>query len=224
MERPADAPPKSRTRVNVYVDGFNLYYRALKSTRFKWLDVKKMAELYMGSLSRPEIHRVRYFTAEVSARAHNPDQPTRQRTYLRALRTIPNLTIHLGHFAEHIESRPRADGTGNVRVIVCDEKGSDVNLATYLLLDGAKGDYDAAFLVSNDSDLAEPVRLARTELGRDIYVLDPHVEHKHRSKQLYAAVGAPKFYKKLRHGPLSISQFPDLMSDADGAFHKPSTW
>ena len=29
---------------NVYVDGFNLYYRALKDTPFRWLDLRKLAE------------------------------------------------------------------------------------------------------------------------------------------------------------------------------------
>jgi hypothetical protein len=29
-------------RAYVYVDGFNLYYGALKGTKFKWLDLKKL--------------------------------------------------------------------------------------------------------------------------------------------------------------------------------------
>ena len=37
----------------------------------------------------------------VSPRPHDPDQPTRQQTYLRALRTIPDLTIILGSFLTH---------------------------------------------------------------------------------------------------------------------------
>ncbi len=28
---------------NVYIDGFNLYYRALKDTPFRWLDLRKLA-------------------------------------------------------------------------------------------------------------------------------------------------------------------------------------
>lgn len=29
---------------NIYVDGFNLYYRALKYTPFRWLDLRKLAD------------------------------------------------------------------------------------------------------------------------------------------------------------------------------------
>lgn len=42
-----------------------------------------------------------------------------------------------------------------------EEKGSDVNLATHLLVDVLSGSVDAAVVVSNDSDLALPVRTAR---------------------------------------------------------------
>jgi hypothetical protein len=29
---------------NLYVDGFNLYYRAVRGTPFKWLDLRKLGE------------------------------------------------------------------------------------------------------------------------------------------------------------------------------------
>ena len=48
-------------RTNVYVDGFNLYYGALKRTPFKWIDLVKLAELLLPDGHR--INRLRYFTA-----------------------------------------------------------------------------------------------------------------------------------------------------------------
>jgi uncharacterized LabA/DUF88 family protein len=42
-----------------------------------------------------------------------------------------------------------------------EEKGSDVNVATRLMLDVLQGDVEAAVVVSNDSDLKLPVREAR---------------------------------------------------------------
>lgn len=69
-------------RVFVYVDGFNLYYRALKGTPFRWLNLDLLAK----RLVRPgdTIDRVRYFTARVKARAGDPDAPRRQQVYLSA--------------------------------------------------------------------------------------------------------------------------------------------
>jgi hypothetical protein len=56
----------------VYVDGFNLYYGALKGTPYKWLDIRKLCELL---LPNNHINQIKYFTAMVSARPHDPDQP-----------------------------------------------------------------------------------------------------------------------------------------------------
>ena len=59
-----------------------------------------------------------------------------------------------------------------MEVVKTEEKGSDVNLATHLLYDGFKNDYEVAVVVSNDSDLLEPVRVARS-LGLTVGVLNP---------------------------------------------------
>ena len=82
-------------RTFVYVDGFNLYHRALKDTPYKWLDPAALARRL---LPNDEIRRIRYFTARVSPRVTDPSAPQRQDTYLRALATVPGLSIHLGHF------------------------------------------------------------------------------------------------------------------------------
>ena len=68
----------------VYVDGFNLYYGAVKDTPYKWLNPQKLCDLL---LPNHNITKIKYFTARISARPNDPDQPTRQQFYLRALRT-----------------------------------------------------------------------------------------------------------------------------------------
>jgi hypothetical protein len=40
-------------RTIAYVDGFNLYYRALKGTPYKWLDLNKMLSRKSGILPCP---------------------------------------------------------------------------------------------------------------------------------------------------------------------------
>lgn len=44
---------------NVYIDGFNLYYRALRAQGKRWLNLR---DLCAASLPQEEIHRIRYFT------------------------------------------------------------------------------------------------------------------------------------------------------------------
>lgn len=122
---------------SVYIDGFNLYNRAVKGSQFKWLDLSKVCH---ALLPQHEIHRIRYFTALVHSRPNDPQAPQRQQIYLRALRTIPNLTIEYGQFRRRMKERPLATPIPgqprNVVVHDTEEKGTDVNLATYLLMDG----------------------------------------------------------------------------------------
>jgi hypothetical protein len=126
---------------NVYVDAFNLYYGSLKGTSHRWLD---LGSLCARLLPKDRINRIRYFTATVSARPDNPDAPQRQQVYLRALETIPGLSIHYGHYLTHVTRMPLANppqrGARTVEVVKTEEKGSDVNLATYLLLDAFQRD------------------------------------------------------------------------------------
>jgi len=151
------------TPTNVYIDGFNLYYGCIRRTPFKWLNLAKLCSQLLPSGYK--IHRIRYFTARVSGTPNNPDAPTRQQIYLRALRTLPNISISYGRFLTTKTMMPLADpppsGPKFVRVIKTEEKGSDVNLASHLLLDAFRNDASAAFVVSNDSDLLEPIRIVR---------------------------------------------------------------
>ena len=92
-------------KANIYVDGFNLYYGAVKGTPYRWLDIAALCRLL---LPRDTINQIKYFTALVHPRPSDLDQPRRQQTYLRALRTIPNLTIVYGHFLTHEIMMPLA--------------------------------------------------------------------------------------------------------------------
>ena len=127
-------------RTNVYIDGFNLYYGALRKTPHRWVNLEKLCQLL---LPKNTIQEIKYFTAVVSARPNDPDQPVRQQLYLRAIQTLPIVSVHLGHFLTHEIMMPRVVPPGQpqeyVRVIKTEEKGSDVNLAAHLLADGFKG-------------------------------------------------------------------------------------
>lgn len=205
-------------RTYVYVDGFNLYFGALKGTPHRWLDLRRLFALLLPG---HRIDRIKYFTAHVKPRPNDPDQPLRQQLYLRALATLPDLDIILGHYLTHAVMMPLAAPVPGqsryVRVLKSEEKGSDVNMATHLVHDAHCGLFDAAVLVTNDSDLLEAVKIVRG-LGRQVGVLNPH-EHPSRVLQ-----HAATFMKKIRSGPLGASQFPNPLTDAHGTFHKPTGW
>jgi uncharacterized LabA/DUF88 family protein len=156
-------------KTNVYIDGFNLYYGCLKNTPSRWLD---LGTLCSKLLPNNTVHRIRYFTALVTPRPSDPQQRTRQEVYLRALRTTPVLTIHLGHFLASKPWMMRADGQGKIQVLKSEEKGSDVNLASHLLIECYLSDCEVAVIVSNDSDLAFPIEHVKRHLGKTIGILD----------------------------------------------------
>lgn len=204
-------------KINVYIDGFNLYYGAVRNTPFRWLNLLKMNELLFPN---DQINKIKYFTARVSARPSDPDQPIRQQTYFRALQTIPNIEIIEGSFLTKEIMMPLANTNPQryAQVIKTEEKGSDVNLAVHLLNDGYKKDYELAVMVTNDSDLLEPMKIVRYELGFPVGLVNPQ---RHPSFHLKRHA---TFIKQLRQGVLRASQFPNALTDANGSFHKPVSW
>ena len=203
----------------MYIDGFNFYYGAIRNTPYRWLNVRKLCELL---LPRNTVVEIKYFTARVRARPNDPDQAVRQQLYLRALATLPGLSIHYGHFLSHEVTMPLVPVPGQrqqyARVIKTEEKGSDVNLATHLLHDVHMGRFEVGVVVSNDFDLLEPIRIVREELGRKVGILNPHPRP---SRALLPHID---FIKQIRAGALRASQFPHVLQDAHGTFTKPASW
>ena len=217
--------PGADVRTRVYVDGFNLYYGALKGTPFKWLDPVRLTALLLPR--EYPIDRLRYFTARVSGKL-DPRAPARQQNYLKALSTLPEVDIHYGRFLAKTAWRPLANlpvagrridtprpvtlPRGDHRVLggrpqtlpvgvypdrrgggdgaprgprtptpdaviaefhTMEEKGSDVNLAAHLLNDAWKDLFEAAVVISNDTDLVLPIRIVTQERRKPVFVVCP---------------------------------------------------
>jgi uncharacterized LabA/DUF88 family protein len=204
----------------IFIDGFNLSFGSLKGSNRKWLNPLEMCRRHLAP--HHHIDHIKYFTAKLNPRTNDPDQPIRQNTYLRALRTLPSAEVILGHFlTKNVRmplANPKKGEPATVEVIKTEEKGSDVNLASHLLHDAHLGLYECAIVVSGDSDLLEPVRLVIDELHLPVGVLNPQ---KHPCAVLKKKA---TFYKHLRPHFLAESQFPQTMKDASGTFHKPPNW
>jgi hypothetical protein len=173
-------------------------------------------------ITKNPIQSIKYFTALVSARPNDLNAPASQKLYLRALSTIPELSVHFGHFLVHQVTMPLVVPVGDpqqyVKVIKTEEKGSDVNLATHLLHDAHMNKFDVAVVVSNDSDLLGPIKIVRNELNKKVGVLNPQ---KNPSRAILPHID---FIKQIRSGVLQASQFPKQLSDARGLFTKPPGW
>lgn len=219
-------------RTIVYVDGFNLYYRMLeRRPHLKWVNPKALAEHALNPENR--ITQLRYYTARVSGRT-DPTAPARQQIYLDALATVPEISVHMGTFLSSIKfaglvhppdfrphlPAPKVEPWPDVvKIHKTEEKGSDVNLASHLLLDAFRGNFDVAAVLSNDSDLVEPIRIATQELGRVVGLLTPVNNPNPQLRQV------SRFVRHLSTGHLVTSQFPDQIELLDGTtIVKPARW
>ncbi|MEM9227605.1 MAG: NYN domain-containing protein, partial [Verrucomicrobiota bacterium] len=145
-------------KTSVFIDGFNLYYGSLKNTDLKWLNLESFCDKL---LPKNDVTDIYYFTACVKPRSGDDQVHIRQQTYLRALRTLPRIKIIYGSFQTSVKAMPlaypRKGASRFVEVIKTEEKGSDVNLATWLLIKAYEDAFETAVVVTNDSDLESPI-------------------------------------------------------------------
>jgi len=217
-------------RTIIYVDGFNLYFRLLVNRpAAKWLNIKALAERLLDPANK--VVGVKYYTARVSGRI-DAAAPARQQIYLDALRTVPEISIHMGSFllsekfaglVKPPEFRPRVTlappWPDVVKVIKVEEKGSDVNLASHLLMDEFQGNFDVAAVLSNDSDLVEPVRIVTQVVGKPVGLLSPVPNPTPELRRVAS------FIRRISVSDLAASQFPERVTRSDGStVVKPATW
>lgn len=230
-------------KTNVYIDGFNFYYgmyRAPRNLPWKWLDIRALCERLDSNCV---IHRIRYFTANPIVSPRDPQQGIRHEAFFRAVETLPDCTVHRGRHqvnpkdqspqhpiplpdlvpplsADVVPEVRRAfDALKRITVMNIEEKGTDVSLASHLLVDVATGDCEAIMVISNDSDLATPLELARTRFGIDVTVYSP------RNTVTTDLKNAATRYRVLRPGMLEGCLLPDVVVGKDGReIHKPEKW
>ena len=146
-------------RVNAYIDGFNLFYGALKHPerkKYRWLNVEKMIKSIYTPTQKYGINKINFYTARIVPHSTSDDAPKNQQFYINALKTIPNLQIILGNFIAKptkLPKHPISTPLEIVEVLKTEEKGSDVNLASHIVLDAALDNFDIAVVVTNDTDL-----------------------------------------------------------------------
>lgn len=212
-----------KPRAITYIDGFNLYYGALKrdNTDLKWLDVHRLATNLLPGHS---LLRVHYCTARIAPRDGDHGPSERQGHYLDALASSPgDVQIHEGNFQvtnkRMYRATPASCGVCDpryVEVVKTEEKGSDVNLAVQLVEDAVLGRMDVALVISGDSDIQMAVDIA-TSHGIEVVVVDP------RNRRQTPLRGARRL--SLRRKSLQASQLPNTVQRPDGSsVYKPASW
>jgi hypothetical protein len=138
------------------------------------------------------------------------------------LETLSNFTLHKTRFVTHVKRRrlvtPPPTGSPYVQVYITEEKEADVRLAAQIVADGFMRLYEAAIVVSNDSDLRGPVEIVRAQIKKPVGVSNPF-EGKYPDMVLGDFRCRP-----ITDALLQRSQFPHTVRDAGGTFGKPGAW
>lgn len=189
-------------RVAAFVDGFNLYHAVddLGKDHYKWLDIRKVI---LGFLD-PKVHdlvAVYYFSAYAT---WLPDAHKRHEAFVKALE-FSGVKPIMGNFKEK-QRGCNACGSGWT---AHEEKESDVNLALAVARGAYRNEYDEAFLITGDSDLAPAVRMVQADFpGKKFKIITP--PGRRHSKELGALANK---LVRIKEFHLERGLFPEFVVD-----------
>ena len=96
-----------------------------------------------------------------------------------------------------------------------------MNIATTLIFDAFLGKFEQGVVVTNDSDLVNPIQRLRDELGLRITVVNPRRRQKTHQELRAAASGV----MRIKEEHLRDSQLPSVVRDSAGRLvKKPIDW
>lgn len=204
------------TKIIAYVDGFNLYFglREAGYKKYYWLNVRSLAEKLL--MFNQELTFTKYFTARIIG---DPAKEKRQATYIEALETLRGLSdfeIYYGRYRKDPYKCPKCHHVYKVP----NEKKTDVNIATEMLLDAFNNKFEKALLISADSDLVPTIEAIRDKYpDKGIVIAFPPNRY---SVELKNAANASLYINRAK---LAQSRFPDKVRKADGfILERPPEW
>ena len=229
---------------NLYYGGRSLCGRG--TSGWRWLDIRSLATS-LANWKGCAVHRVVYCTAPIDP-ASNRSGHADQQVYLRALVASGSVDhIEKGYYVSRVRTAPLATADAKGRpvmttsswpVMVADsadcpvpdanflvsyarreEKATDVNLATLLLLDVLSDGVDAVVVISNDSDLRLPLREARCRVP--VGTVNPSAGHLAGALRGTDDEGAGRhWWRQLTAADLRSHQLPDPAC----GYHRPDDW
>lgn len=137
-------------RVMVFIDGSNLYHNLREHYGRTDIDFEKLCRALHGE--GRELVRGYYYNALVD-QTREPETYRGQQRFFDRLRRVPDLEVRIGALVYRSPSAPPL------------EKGIDIRIATDMLVHAARGNYDAAVLVSGDTDFADAMQAVK-DFGR----------------------------------------------------------
>ena len=222
-------------RTIVYIDGFNLYYRALKYSSYKWLDIYKLFnDRICSSINSEKTElQIKFFTANIlGSIASSKNSVGNQAKYHNALLKLypNNIEIIKGKFLkETITARLVTDipnfNQKEVEVLKLEEKKTDVNIAISMYRDVVNNACDQIIICSNDTDLVPAVSAVYEDFPKmNIGIVFPINEKSPRVSSKEFKDISHWEWKRISNSDLEYSQLPQKIPTHKKAIIKPLEW
>jgi uncharacterized LabA/DUF88 family protein len=215
-------PPAVPRRTTVFVDGLNFHYGVARRFGQRWVDPVALCRRVLDP-KRHDIRQVRYYTSLFVAGGPGGGDPSAQNAYHHALSQDDRFVLRLGKFRYRRETVRLASEQGaepNFALAVgMREKQSDVNLAAELVHLAHLRAFEAAVVVSNDSDLTTALEIVRDELGLAVGVINPQP-----AKQVHELLAAASFSRTIRRADVMAAILPEVVQSSIGPVLRPRGW
>ena len=211
-------------RVNVYIDGYNLYH-GLKKMRmsdpdwqkFYWLDMVKLFDHFI--LPGQTLQKVFYF----SAPDHDPDRRLRQEILFRANKLMNPVRFEVIYGKYYKKNLMCKLCTGRYKTH--EEKRTDVNICAYMMSDCALNNIDAVILVSADSDLITPIELIRRDYpNKKLRLFFPPLLQSRELTNVMKVIKKEPIYLSRHKQKFITSLLPDVVSKDNTTLTIPDKW
>ncbi len=208
-------------RLIAYVDGFNLY-RGMRDAGMRalfWLDLGVLVRRLCPKTA--QVAAVKYVTARILNLKRTSDpgfkgqelSRKRQSEYIDALAST-GVKIFEGKY----KLRPAVCRSCGAKWSKPEEKASDVHLATQLLCDAFRTEFDIAMMVTGDADVAPAIRVVVNELKLPVIVAFPP------KRILNELMAVATSYKHINRHDIGKSQLPDQFEHEGHVFKRPAKW
>ena len=133
-------------RVMIFIDGSNLYHSLKNHFNRADLDLGRFCRKL---LRKRQLVRIYYYNARVGQK-QEPELYKQQQAFFGGIKAIPYTELRLGRLVYT-----------NWPSVPPYEKGTDVQLATDMLVHSFKNNYDVGILVAGDNDFAGAVQAVK---------------------------------------------------------------
>ena len=207
---------------------------------YKWLDIRTLFTKIINEKNKSsKIETINYFTAPIQAKLSKDGVRSceNQQNYIACLEhqrvnnlpVTPKINIIQGSYkirkGEYYSYEDPVNFDNKISVWVAEEKKTDVAIASELIKDAFKNEFEQAVIVSNDSDLAPALEIVKKEFPEKLLGLIAPISSGSKSNLSSELKKNISWHKRgFSNEELKQAQLPDTVITRKRKIIKPNEW